>query len=175
MAACDNLYGNREEWKELYDFLIETHPDYINDYMRDQPEDDEENRICYIADIQEWLYENCPLTWVKERLKENFSIQKFILGKAHHERKYWKNMEWTKWTKETLPPACQKVIIYYQSGLMGITEFFKSCERREDYIKGMIWNEENRDADLGIIGNMIRELDSDPIVAWMNAPEAYRE
>ena len=24
MAACDNLYGNKEEWKELHDFLLET-------------------------------------------------------------------------------------------------------------------------------------------------------
>jgi hypothetical protein len=85
MAACDNLYGTKKEWQELHDFLFQTHPEYIKKYMRSQPEHEGEVRICYIADIQGWLIKNCPLVWVKERLSDNFEIQKIILGKAHHE------------------------------------------------------------------------------------------
>jgi hypothetical protein len=86
MAACDNLYGNRKEWNELHAFLFQTKPLWIEKYMRKQPtEEDGEVRICYIADIQDWLIENCPLVWVQDRLKGNFDIQRLILGKAHHE------------------------------------------------------------------------------------------
>ncbi len=87
MAACDNLYGNRKEWNELHAFLVQTKPEYIERYMRKQPEENEgEVRICYIADIQGWLIENCPLQWVKEKLEVNFNIQTMICGKPHHKR-----------------------------------------------------------------------------------------
>jgi len=85
MAACDNLYGNRKEWQELHDFLYRTKPEWIKRYMRQQPNQDEYIRICYIADIQEYLIENCPLEWVRERLNENFEVQRIICGRAHHE------------------------------------------------------------------------------------------
>lgn len=85
MAACDNIYGNKKEWKELHAFLYKTKPEYIKQCMREEPKDDEEQRICYIADIQGWLIENCPLEWVKERLNDSFDVQRFICGKAHHE------------------------------------------------------------------------------------------
>lgn len=88
MAACDNLYGNMTEWVELHEFLHNSlYPEYIELYMRDMPDSDQiERRICYIAEIQEWLYDNCPLPWVKERLKDNFNIQAMICGKPHHEK-----------------------------------------------------------------------------------------
>jgi len=87
MAACDNLYGNKKEWKELHDFLAKTNPKWIKLYMKNEPEGDEEERICYIADIQGWLMKNCPLEWVKERLEDNFSIQTLICGKPHHKKR----------------------------------------------------------------------------------------
>lgn len=85
MAACDNLYGNAAQWKELYEFLSKESPEDLK-YMQTRPKEDNVVRICYIASIQEWLYENCPLQWVKDALKDNFHIQRFILGRAHHER-----------------------------------------------------------------------------------------
>lgn len=86
MAACDNLYGNKKEWEELRDFLLENNPKAFY-YMNPKPiEEDEEVRICYIPDIQAWLIKNCPLKWVQERLNENFDIQRMICGEAHHER-----------------------------------------------------------------------------------------
>lgn len=85
MAACDNLYGNRKEWNELHDFLVNTRPEWVDKYMYRQPEDDVEVRICYVASIQEYLIQNCPLTWVHDRLNDNCDIQRMINGKAHHE------------------------------------------------------------------------------------------
>ncbi len=87
MAACDNLYGNRTEWNELDAFIVETHPEWIELYMYPEPLDDKEQvRIMYIADVQGWLLENCPLDWVIERINENCHIQTVICGKPHHER-----------------------------------------------------------------------------------------
>ena len=83
MAACDNLYGNEEQWQLLYAFLKERKPEYLH-YMRDKTEH-EESRICYTAEIQKWLITNCPFDWVKEQLDDNFEIQRLICGKAHHE------------------------------------------------------------------------------------------
>lgn len=60
MAACDNLYGNKKEWIELRDFLLDNYPKAAW-YMNHKPQlEDVHVRICYIADIQEWLIENCP-------------------------------------------------------------------------------------------------------------------
>lgn len=85
MAGCDNLYGNRKEWKELHDFLSQHSPEGLY-FMKEIPDhDDEDVRICYIAEIQKYLIENCPLEWVQERLNDNFDVQRFICGKAHHE------------------------------------------------------------------------------------------
>ncbi len=85
MAACDNLYGNSEQWQELHDFLSTNRPKYLK-HMREKPDDNDEIvRICYIADIQKFLIEKCPLEWVKDELEENFDVQRMICGKAHHE------------------------------------------------------------------------------------------
>lgn len=88
MAACDNLYGNRKEWKELYDFLVEKkRKKWVKAYMKKQPHGDEEARLCYVANIQGWLIQNCTLAWVQQRLNDNFDIQRMLLGNAHHETK----------------------------------------------------------------------------------------
>lgn len=84
MAACDNLYGNREEWIELHDYLYDNNPKHL-EYMKRFPLKGEEDvRICYIASIQGWLIKNCPLKWVKDRLSGNFEVQTMICGKPHH-------------------------------------------------------------------------------------------
>ena len=85
MAACDYLYGNKKEWQELHDFFIEKkRKKWVKMYMRSQPDSEQESRICYIASIQGWLVKNCPLSWVKERLDNNFDIQALICGTPHH-------------------------------------------------------------------------------------------
>ena len=83
MAGSDNLYGTKEEWKELRDFLKKNQP-YFLGYMYGEPLG--EQRICYTAEIQGYLYEYCPLLWVKERMKNNFMVQIMTLGQPHHER-----------------------------------------------------------------------------------------
>lgn len=37
MAACDNLYGNRKQWRKLKQFIAEKKPEYLV-FMRERPE-----------------------------------------------------------------------------------------------------------------------------------------
>jgi hypothetical protein len=85
MAACDNLYGDYDQWQELYDFLSQNKPEYLV-CMNPKPDIDYEGRICYIPRIQGWLYENCKIDWVLRELESNFSVQTMICGKPHHKR-----------------------------------------------------------------------------------------
>ncbi len=84
MAACDNLYGNAEQWQQLYDFLEKNEPDFLI-YMKEKPKDGEFVRICYTASIQDYLIEKCPFDWAKDGLEDNCDVQRMIFGKAHHE------------------------------------------------------------------------------------------
>ena len=87
-------------------------------------------------------------------------------------------MRWIKWSKETLPPVGVKILLVYKSGYHGCIEFFRTEFDKEMHIKGMEFNERNPDADLGIIGNMLKDLDNDPILWWMpfpKLPEATNE
>lgn len=83
MAACDNIYGGKKEWKELYDFLKRKKPEYLI-FMKEKPKRKGKYRICYIADIQGYLFKRCHLKWVNKKLIENFNIQTLICGKPHH-------------------------------------------------------------------------------------------
>jgi hypothetical protein len=85
MAACDNLYGTKKQWKQLYKFLKKNKAEWLVSMYPEPDVDGVETRICYTGNVQGWLYENCPLKWVKEKLKCNFDVQRIILGKAHHE------------------------------------------------------------------------------------------
>lgn len=81
-------------------------------------------------------------------------------------------MEWIKWNIDTLPPVGERVLIDYRSGFGGAIEFFNSQEHKDNYIKGMRGSKENPNAEMGIIGSWIKELDeSDPIIAWMLCPK----
>jgi hypothetical protein len=83
MAACDNLYGNREQWQQLHQFLSDSKPEYLI-YLKEEPSDDEVcTRICYIPEMQQWLLHNCPIAWVHEELETNMKVQEFICGEAH--------------------------------------------------------------------------------------------
>lgn len=84
MAACDKLYGTIDQWQELHDFLFKNKPEYLI-FMRVKPFGRDIDCICYTADIQGYLYENCPIQWVKDALETNFEVQTMICGKPHHE------------------------------------------------------------------------------------------
>lgn len=78
-------------------------------------------------------------------------------------------MIWEKWTKDNLPPAKAKILVWYKSGFHAATEYFYNEAARE-YAKEFLelestWSEKTRDL-LGL---------KDPITHWMLFPEGPSE
>ena len=80
-------------------------------------------------------------------------------------------MDWIPFKKESLPPVGAMVLLVYQSGFKGAIEFFRNEIDKERYIKGMEYVQKYPDTDYGIIGNMLKGLDNDPILWWMEFPK----
>ena len=99
MAGIDKIYGTREQYNELKDWLfkkqkpIKCHVGFstINgkdkdiyrkslptDYLYDLPNPfvgDEGPISNFPHAIDMWLLENCPLTWVTDRIKEQYNLK----------------------------------------------------------------------------------------------------
>jgi len=69
MAAIDKIYGSRADWLALKLWLQDNNP--LIDRMGPQPE--EHGMIAnFSLDQDIWLWEYCPLDFVKERLKTQY-------------------------------------------------------------------------------------------------------
>lgn len=84
MAGVDKLYGTEKEWQELFDWLRfrSGRVQYVRYLYIPQWMDWEVNpprRIFsgeisnFPARVDKWLYKNCPLKWVKERIREQYN------------------------------------------------------------------------------------------------------
>lgn len=74
MAYIDKIYGTREQWNLLHAFLVQTKPEYIKKYMYSQPE--VEGPIAnFSKEADLWLWKNCSLDFVKDRLLEQYKIE----------------------------------------------------------------------------------------------------
>jgi hypothetical protein len=70
MAAIDKIYGSREEWKELRVWLNTNRWDFMKN-MYTEPEIS--GPLANFTEEQDkWLWENCPLFFVRNRLKEQY-------------------------------------------------------------------------------------------------------
>lgn len=76
MAYIDKIYGTIKQWHLLHDFISKNKPEYINDYLYNIDhldvqdlgnEDIPLSNFSHEANV--WLWENCKLDFVIERLK----------------------------------------------------------------------------------------------------------
>jgi hypothetical protein len=72
MAAIDKIYGSPQQWEELHSFLLENNPDFI-ERMYPKPRSGVGPISNFDTWQDEWLFKNCPLDWVEERLCEQHS------------------------------------------------------------------------------------------------------
>ena len=82
MAGIDKIYGNKEQYEELYSFLEKYKPSFIEDGLipREYAEEVFENKgdkhvipISYFSHEQDkWLWKYCPIEFVRERLKGQY-------------------------------------------------------------------------------------------------------
>ena len=74
MAGIDKIYGTHDQWVELFQWLrMSKRPQYVV-YMLFPPgasvPDNEERALTNTpVRVDRWLWDNCPLPFVKKRLR----------------------------------------------------------------------------------------------------------
>lgn len=83
MAAIDKIYGNVDNWIELYVWLKQAKPQYIRHMypcppvnidlsQHDRSEDKEYPISNFPEEADRWLLKNCPISFVIEAIKEQY-------------------------------------------------------------------------------------------------------
>lgn len=82
MAGIDKIYGNEQEWTELFCWLARYRPQYCKflmlpfwtDWDAKPPVRTTSGAISmFPVYADKWLYKNCPLKWVKGRIKNQYN------------------------------------------------------------------------------------------------------
>lgn len=77
MAAIDKIYGTYYQWCEFHTWVATSkRPQYCRYFYPTPSYGEDGTGIGPITNtpvkVDIWLWENCPLEWVKERLKEMY-------------------------------------------------------------------------------------------------------
>ena len=74
MAAIDKIYGTYAEGRELADWLGKNYPKLLN-YFYDLPDSSDEPFALtnFPSWADAWLYDHCPLQWVKDKITEQYN------------------------------------------------------------------------------------------------------
>lgn len=77
MASIDKIYGTYEQWCQFHNWMAYSkRPQYCR-YFYPTPAYGSEGPITNTpVKVDKWLYDNCPLKWVKQRLKEMYGGNK---------------------------------------------------------------------------------------------------
>lgn len=70
MAAVDKIYGNKEEWQLLRNFLSKKNPDFIIKYMYPKPKKGISSIFNGSLEADIWLKQYCFLPFIQAGLKE---------------------------------------------------------------------------------------------------------
>jgi len=76
MALIDKIYGTQGQYIELEKWLDNNRPDYKR-YLYPKDGYDKEDRPIsnFSGKTDKWLLDNCPLTWVTDRIKWQYGIE----------------------------------------------------------------------------------------------------
>ena len=86
MAAIDKIYGSREQWHELRKYMKKNCEQYLKQMYPEPNPDNECSPICNLTiEADKFLYLNCPLDFVLDRLAEQHSEK--LLEAWDHEKK----------------------------------------------------------------------------------------
>jgi hypothetical protein len=76
MAAVDKIYGTRDQYDELWFYVANQKPEYLNYFYTQYYETTKS--VCAIAlfpeEVDRWLLKNCPLQWVKDYIKDQYCL-----------------------------------------------------------------------------------------------------
>jgi len=77
MASIDKIYGTQDQYDELKNWLTTNKEEALKYIYRREDTDRPEVRSIsnFPEEIDMWLLENCSLTWVTDRIKEQYNIE----------------------------------------------------------------------------------------------------
>lgn len=74
MAGIDKIYGNGDQWWELFEFLAHSQRPQYCGYLYRPPVGEEIGPIAnFPFHVDKWLWDECPLPWVRARLKDQYN------------------------------------------------------------------------------------------------------
>ena len=75
MAAIDKIYGTTDQARELRSWLEQHYPEALGRLYPVDGYDDADRPISnFLQEQDKWLLENCPLSWVVDRIKEQYGL-----------------------------------------------------------------------------------------------------
>ena len=75
MARIDKIYGTQEQYIELEKWLNDNNKKAISGLYPKEGYDKEYRPISnFSVKIDKWLLDNCPLTWVTDKIKWQYGI-----------------------------------------------------------------------------------------------------
>ncbi len=76
MAGIDKIYGTQEQYIELEKWLSDNNKKAISGLYPKEGYDKEYRPISNFSEkTDKWLLDNCPLTWVTDRIKWQYGIE----------------------------------------------------------------------------------------------------
>lgn len=74
MAGIDKIYGNFQQWCDFHKWMAHSkRPQYCRYFYPTPPFNVEERPITNTpVNIDRWLWDNCPLKFVKKQLREMY-------------------------------------------------------------------------------------------------------
>lgn len=74
MAYLDKMYGTYTEWCSLFSFLKEKKPEYVRYLYNPPPQEGKDHPLSnFSLEADMYLWENCPLEFVKNNLRRQYS------------------------------------------------------------------------------------------------------
>ena len=74
MAGIDKIYGTDDQWQELLNWLCRNRPQYVKFMYPAFGYIDKRRPITNLpVYADKWLWDHCPLKWVKDSLKFQYN------------------------------------------------------------------------------------------------------
>jgi hypothetical protein len=76
MAAIDKIYGSKKQWKEFHAWATKNRPSILPYfYTLDSGGNPKYGPITNLDEEDDmWLLKNCPLTFVTDRIKDQYNL-----------------------------------------------------------------------------------------------------
>lgn len=85
-AAADKIYGTPERHDELYAWIEQHKPEYLRHFYPRRVDGAVGCLTNFTRAADIWIFENCPLSWVVERIAEQYGGRVAMLRMIQEEK-----------------------------------------------------------------------------------------